>query len=196
MKPESTSRLIDLVEALRDRANEDRDDSALELGGFDDVVAERTLLQTAGSADEADDLIEACIDSLVEIWRRTGRWNWQAIAGLPQPALAELKKHLQSSPIACEVSEVRMTRLQRVAKDVMICTAIFGAATLLYFFGNAQGKQAGQDDCAKALKNIRSMAVTHGDQEALSWLAQGRIVIGRYDSESRLMKLVGEMCDR
>jgi hypothetical protein len=65
----------DLINVLLDEAAEygDRDDAAMDLGGYDEPAAEEALMSVAANPQSDDDLVETCAEALCEIWLRRGK---------------------------------------------------------------------------------------------------------------------------
>jgi hypothetical protein len=51
----------------------DRHDAAMDLGAYDEMIAEKALIQTVTDVDEDEDIVDAAAESLHEIWLRKNR---------------------------------------------------------------------------------------------------------------------------
>ena len=71
-----------LVSVLLDSAAEfgDRHDAAMDLAEYDDSVAEQALLQVALDVSSDDELADEAGHSLLQIWRRSGKRDCDAVA--------------------------------------------------------------------------------------------------------------------
>ncbi len=58
----------------------DRHDAAMDLGAYDDVTAEKALVETVTDADEDEDIVDAAAESLQEIWLRKNKRDDELIA--------------------------------------------------------------------------------------------------------------------
>jgi HEAT repeat protein len=85
------SRLDLLVELLLDESagGEERDDAAMDLGDFDDLVAIEALLRVGSDPDEPEYLRSTAGGSLAEIWVRTGEFQPAQLNELMADAFAE-----------------------------------------------------------------------------------------------------------
>ena len=63
----------------------DRDDAAMDLGGFDEPAAEEALLKVVLSGDEDEDIADRAGESLWQIWTRKGK-NDPTVVALMHPA--------------------------------------------------------------------------------------------------------------
>ena len=80
-----------LISVLLDPAAraDERDDAAIDLGGFDSPEAEAALLKCLADHPGHEVVRASCGASLAEIWCRRGSLARDDYAGLPEPALAE-----------------------------------------------------------------------------------------------------------
>lgn len=87
-----------LVRLLLDKTAEfgDRDDAAMDLGRFDEPMAEDALFHVATDSGEDIDLVETSGESLAEIWCRKNKLDRDAINRLQPPALGILTAYLRT----------------------------------------------------------------------------------------------------
>lgn len=80
-----------LVKILLDRSLcvEIRDDAAMDLGEFDDIMAFSALVKVAIDTSEDEMLLSSCGDSIADIWRRRGEYELEIFDVLAAPAKQE-----------------------------------------------------------------------------------------------------------
>jgi HEAT repeat protein len=71
-----------LVRLLLDKGAEfgDRDDAAMDLGQFDEPVAEQALTTIVEDMSEDADIADAAGESLAEIWKRKSQWDADVVS--------------------------------------------------------------------------------------------------------------------
>ena len=72
----------------------DRQVASLDLGGYDEPIAEQALIHIARQADEGEVLVESCGTSIGDIWRRKCRFDEATAAILALGARRGLAKEL------------------------------------------------------------------------------------------------------
>jgi len=89
-----SDRITDLVQLLTDRSArlDERDDAAIDLGGFDDPRAIDALIDVGSAADEERGLAATCGESLAQIASRDGGNAKQWLSLLAHDAAAEFRR--------------------------------------------------------------------------------------------------------
>lgn len=66
-----------LISVLLDKSREfgDRDDAAMDLGSYDGSDVEEALLKVVMDHSEDEDIVDRAVESLAEVWLRTGCEN-------------------------------------------------------------------------------------------------------------------------
>lgn len=93
----------------------DRDDAAMDLGGFDEIEVEQALAKIACDSNVDEGLADSCGESLAEIWCRQSRLNEKVFLALTPAALL----------IALAIIEAQSPALMIRARDLL--TEIKGA---------------------------------------------------------------------
>lgn len=83
-----------LVEILLDKSArpDERDDAAIDLGGFDDNQSYQALVKIASDPSELEILHWSCAESIGQIWKRRGNYDDEVFAKLTPAARSELRK--------------------------------------------------------------------------------------------------------
>ena len=72
----------------------DRQVAALDLGAYDEPIAEQALIHIAQRIDEEEDLLKCCGNSIGDIWSRNRRFDEEAAAILTKAAQRGLAEEL------------------------------------------------------------------------------------------------------
>ena len=105
----------DLIQTLHNSQAEfgDRHDAAMDLGAFHGAVVELALAKIACDIDADEDMVDACAESLAEIWCRQNSLNHEILARLTpvgsRVALALLS--LNAPALALEASKPHLPTL-------------------------------------------------------------------------------------
>ena len=80
-----------LISVLLDQSAEfgDRDDAAMDLGSYDGHEVEEALLKVVLDHSENDELIDSAVESLAEVWQRSGCEN-PVLVGKMHPVARKL----------------------------------------------------------------------------------------------------------
>ena len=85
----------------------DREVAALELGAYDEPLAEYALVHIASRTDEPRDVLSACGASIGDIWRRKGRFDRHICLQIRPEALLSLLEELEED-FPDEVSKMKV----------------------------------------------------------------------------------------